>query len=54
MAVGGNDFLDIVVDHGGGVNGIAGGDGLVKLEQFEGGVGVRDFYRQYVYADAGH
>ena len=45
--VGGNDFLDPVIDHGGGVDGIPGGDRWDFLHQGKSAVGFREGYREH-------
>jgi hypothetical protein len=52
--VGGNDFLDPVINHRGGVDGVAGGDRWNFLHQGKSPVGFRDGYRVHRDANTDH
>lgn len=45
VGVGGEDFFNPVVEHGGGMDGITGGDGRILFEQFQGLIGILNSYR---------
>lgn len=54
MGVGGNDFLDVVVDHGCGVDGVPRRDGWICFHQFQGSIGLSEGYRQDRKAEMDH
>ena len=46
MAVGRDDLLDVMVDHGGGVDRVPGGDGRICFHQLQGSIGLSESYRK--------
>lgn len=54
MGVGGNDLLDVVVDHGCGMDGVPRRDGWICFHQLQGSIGLSEGYRKYRKAEMNH